>query len=108
MNDAASALGIHPAEGTGGGPRIDDASERWSRTLIEVPDLVAVVDADGVLMYANAAAEALLGYEPAAEVGRDMFEFVHPDDRDSVVASFLETVAAPGTPAHDDVPYARR
>ena len=81
--------------GEGSGP--DGASERWSRSYIDLlPDLVAVVDTSGVLLYANAAAEEVLGYAPTTQVGRSMFELVHPDDLDSVTPWFSETVATPG------------
>lgn len=97
MEDAPS----HPVSGRAEDARAraapGDTSTRWTRTLINtVPDLVAVVDAEGTLLYANVAAARVLGYEPTAEVGRDMLEFVHPDDLDSVVASFRGTVASPG------------
>lgn len=83
--------------GAGSGSSSGDTSAQWSRTLIDsVPDLVAVLDASGRLLYANAATEAVLGYAPWNEVGRNMFEFVHPDDIDSLGAEFLEAVANPG------------
>jgi PAS domain S-box-containing protein len=96
MEERASVRSDGPPSDTGGGAPPDDP-ERWSPNLVDmVPDVVAVVDAGGVLIYANAAAEAILGYDPKAEVGRSMFEFVHPDDVDSVTAAILETVATPG------------
>lgn len=96
----ASDVVDDPSERNGGDANPVAHMDGGARALIDlVPDLVAVVDANGVLLYANAAAEALLGYAPAEEVGRNMFDFVHPDDCDSVVASLLETVSTPGTRA---------
>ncbi|MFN3311386.1 MAG: diguanylate cyclase domain-containing protein [Thermomonas sp.] len=46
-----------------------------------LPDAVCVVDADGVLRFANAAFDRLLGLRPGEMVGRALFELVHPDDR---------------------------
>jgi diguanylate cyclase (GGDEF)-like protein/PAS domain S-box-containing protein len=43
-------------------------------------DAVAVLDADGVLRYANPAAERLFGHTLAERQGRDIFDLVHPDD----------------------------
>ncbi|HSP30382.1 MAG TPA: PAS domain S-box protein [Ilumatobacteraceae bacterium] len=98
MDRTESARAMRPAEDTGDRAHLDGTPERWSRTLIDsVADLVAVVDASGLLLYANAAAETVLGYAPTAQVGSNIFEFVHPDDLDSVVASFLETVATSET-----------
>lgn len=46
-----------------------------------LPDAVCVVDADGVLRFANAAFDRLLGLRPGEMIGRALFELVHPDDR---------------------------
>lgn len=42
---------------------------------------------DGTYLYASDAAEELLGLEPAAVVGRDAYEFFHPEDVGVVGAS---------------------
>lgn len=46
-----------------------------------LPDMVCMVDEDGCILYANAAFEALLGYEPHEVLGRLVFDLMHPDDR---------------------------
>lgn len=48
-----------------------------------VPDVVCVVDADGVLLYANSAFERILGHAREQVLGTRLFELVHPDDRDA-------------------------
>jgi diguanylate cyclase (GGDEF)-like protein/PAS domain S-box-containing protein len=48
-----------------------------------MPDAVCVVDPDGVLLYASAAFERLLGYPRHEVLGRRVFELVHPDDREA-------------------------
>lgn len=48
-----------------------------------MPDALCVVDADGVLLYASAAFERILGYPRDTLLGRRMFDLVHPDDRDA-------------------------
>jgi diguanylate cyclase (GGDEF)-like protein/PAS domain S-box-containing protein len=42
---------------------------------------VAVIAADGTLLYVNAAAARAVHAEPAWLIGRNMLELVHPDDR---------------------------
>lgn len=59
-------------------------------------EVLAVVDIGGDLLYANPAAERLLGRQASAEVGRNMFEYVHPDDRDTVMATFSDMTVVPG------------
>jgi len=51
-------------------------------------DKIALVDADGVFTYVNAAVERLLGYSPSEMVGTSAFEYVHPNDLTDVRAVF--------------------
>ena len=61
--------------------------ERWSDhdflsrlAGAESPDLIVVVDPDGVIRFASDAAVRMLGYDPMEHVGDAMWDFVHPDD----------------------------
>ncbi|MFC6955009.1 PAS domain S-box protein [Halorubellus litoreus] len=55
----------------------------WYRALVaEVNDLVTVTDTDGTITYVTPAVERVLGYDPQVMIGRQGYEFVHPDDRD--------------------------
>ena len=65
--------------------------ERRFEALIErTSALIAVLDADGTVTYASPAHEDVLGYTPDSLVGRSVFEFVHPEDREDVVGAFAE------------------
>ena len=46
-----------------------------------MPDAVCVVDAEGLLLYANASFERIFGYAPDEVVGQPLFDLMHPDDR---------------------------
>jgi PAS domain S-box-containing protein len=58
------------------------------------PDLLVVVDFNGVLLRVNPAWTALLGYRPEELVGRHVNEFVLPDDHPETVDAY--TFAAHG------------
>ncbi|HEX7132228.1 MAG TPA: GGDEF domain-containing protein [Iamia sp.] len=59
----------------------DDMSAAWIASLIEQGrEAVAAFAPDGTLVYANAAAHALLGHPAGVLVGTDAFTLVHPDD----------------------------
>ncbi len=60
---------------------------------------IVVIDEDGILRYANAAARDVVGYEPSALVGEKAFEWIHPNDVERVRATFTETIGV-------DEPYA--
>lgn len=59
-------------------------------------DILAVIDINAALLYANPAAERILGWNVEDQRGRTMLDLVHPDDLDQVIAAFVDTLRAPG------------
>jgi PAS domain S-box-containing protein len=73
------------------------ARERWFRILVaNSSDLIAVLDDQARVLYANPAAERMLGLVPAEHVGRNTLELIHPDDRDAITTIFREGTHQPG------------
>jgi PAS domain S-box-containing protein len=70
-----------------------DTAEAELALLDNTIDIVVVLDAEGRFRYANAAVERVLGYEPADLLGRNAFEYVHPDDRPAVLGRFDDLVS---------------
>ena len=71
-------------------------SEQRFRALVEQSwDAVALFGADGAILYGSPATTRLLGYDLAEFVGRNAFEFIHPDDQQGVVARLTEVMAQP-------------
>lgn len=61
-----------------------ESEERYRRLVESSPDAI-YVHVDGVIVYANAAAAALLGVpDPQDLVGRHVLDHVHPESRDIV------------------------
>ena len=52
--------------------------------------LFVLLNKEGRLLYANAAAEALFGGEPAALLGRDFFTLLHPEDAAALRAGWAQ------------------
>jgi diguanylate cyclase (GGDEF)-like protein/PAS domain S-box-containing protein len=72
-----------------------------NRSLAEVaarflPDIALVLDADGTIRWASDAITGVLGYQPAAVVGTNAFDLVHPDDLDTALAGLRNVVEFPG------------
>lgn len=58
------------------------SSEGFFRMLIEnALDLITVLGADGRMIYVSPAVERLLGYDQEEMVGRNIMEFIYPDDK---------------------------
>jgi PAS domain S-box-containing protein len=70
-------------------------TEAEFRALIENSrDLITVVAPDGRCLYCSPSFERVLGRPPDAFVGRDFFEQIHPEDRESVRSVFEQLLAA--------------
>jgi two-component system cell cycle sensor histidine kinase/response regulator CckA len=80
-------------------------SERRFRALVEKSrDGIILVDERATIRYATPAFRVLLGHDPAAVAGRDVFELVHPDDVPAARERFEHALAHPG----EDVPHTFR
>jgi len=56
-------------------------SEHYYRTLIESSnDLIAIVDSTGTVTYASPSIQGMLGYSPVFMEGKNLYDYLHPDD----------------------------
>ncbi|MEO6653979.1 MAG: diguanylate cyclase [Ilumatobacteraceae bacterium] len=69
----------------------------YRRVLDEMPGALFVVDAEGWVTYANSSMLAL-GDWSAAILGRDILDFVHPDDAEWVADAFFALATGPDDP----------
>lgn len=57
------------------------ANERRFRTLVQNGfDMISIVDDEGNYLYAADSVYRILGYNPKELVGKNAFDFIHPDD----------------------------
>ncbi len=74
------------------------ASEEHFRSLIEHGlDLITEIDSTGMIVFESSSVERLLGYRPAGLIGRDVFEFIHPDDRLHAREALARIMREPGS-----------
>jgi PAS domain S-box-containing protein len=58
----------------------------YSRAILErIPDLVSVIDPGGIVFYQNQALRRVAGFKPSQLIGKNAFEFIHPDDLPAVM-----------------------
>ncbi|MGE0816960.1 MAG: PAS domain S-box protein, partial [Vicinamibacterales bacterium] len=69
------------------------AEQRLRAIIDNTNDIIIIMDAQGVILFENAAVERVLGYGPGERVGRSILEFAHPDDRPAA-AERLATLAS--------------
>ena len=55
-------------------------------------DIICQTNKDGIYIYVSPSAKSVLGYKPMEMIGKSMFDFVHPDDVDSVRSCMNDAV----------------
>ena len=79
------------------------SQERFKRLVVNSSDIICVIDAKANYIYLSESIEHILGYDPKYFEGRNVFEFIHPDDRQFVAASLSRILAT----KHLEVPSFR-
>ena len=75
------------------------AREERFRALVENgTDGIALVKADGRVIYVSPSITEILGYAPAGLRGRSGFAFIHPEDRTPARALIASSITQPGVP----------
>ncbi len=73
--------------------------EEYFRSLIEnSSDAIAIMDADGTILYESPSVERILGYRPDELVGRNVVEYVHGDASQEVASVRATILGTPGQP----------
>ena len=77
--------------------RILGESEKRFRSLVQnASDIITVLDAEGTIRYESPSVERVLGYSPEDRVGRNAFDYIHPDDLERVWSIFVEITKRSG------------
>jgi PAS domain S-box-containing protein len=72
-------------------------SEQRFRALIENgTDLVALLDAHGVLTYVSPSIARICGYDAGEMLGKPYLDFIHPDEASAAAIEFASLIATPG------------
>ena len=71
--------------------------EEHFRSLIEnASDLILITNSHGTLSYISPSADRALYYSPEELIGRNLFEFIHPEDFSNAFAAMERTLQSPG------------
>ncbi len=69
---------------------------RFSLLVQNISDIITVLAIDGTIKYESPSTVRILGLTPEELVGRNAFEFIHPDDIPAVQAAFQRAIGNPG------------
>jgi PAS domain S-box-containing protein len=74
-------------------------SEEQYRKLVEtINDVIFEIDNEGTIKYISPVIEKIIGYKPVELIGKNVADFMHPDDRPGMKALFVHN-------AGQNVPY---
>ena len=71
--------------------------EKYFRALIEnAPVAILILDEKGIMRYYSSSMKHILGYDEDENIGKSIFDFVHPDDLSANIEVFTKLVSQPG------------
>lgn len=73
-----------------------ESEERFRSWIENALDIIAVLGADGTVLYASPSLERVLGYKLADVVGKTLIEYIHPDDVLNAIYTFTNAIQNPG------------
>ncbi len=71
--------------------------EKQFQLLIEnVSEIITILYVDGTIIYESPSVEQVLGYSPEELIGKNTFEFVHPEDLANFITTTINVIQNPG------------
>lgn len=61
----------------------------YHRLADNIRDIIGTVDPKGTLTYMSPSVKRVLGHDPAELIGKSAFDYIHEDDRESVINTFI-------------------
>jgi PAS domain S-box-containing protein len=68
----------------------------WRLLLQNISEIVVVIDPVGTIRFSNPQLEKVLGLRTEDVVGRNIFDFIHPDDAHRAKVEYSQTIRMPG------------
>ncbi len=85
-----------------------EAEAKYRHYIENSLDIVTVLDHNGIIKYESPSIEKMLGYQPSEMVGKSVFDFLHPDEREYVYNLFKEKITEYNSSTTIEVRYLKR
>ena len=69
-----------------------ESEERFKTLILNSTDIITIVDASGRIIYDSPSAEQILGYKKNERVNRNAFDFMHPEDKKTILSEFEKII----------------
>lgn len=83
INQAAMALSRVKAE-----KEIKYSQDYFKAIIDNTSEIITILDSEGIIKFKSLSAAQELGYQPEELVGRNVFDFIHPEDVPGLIAKF--------------------
>mgnify|MGYP002338671787 CR=1 FL=1 len=71
--------------------------QRYETFIENSSDIIVHLDEDGTMLYESPGTEEVFGHEPGLNLGENVFEYVHPEDRERVFEKLADALNDPET-----------
>jgi len=72
--------------------KVLESEEKYRRLVENIPDIIYSLDNSAKIAAVNLPASGFYGYKTDEILGKDFATFIHPEDKDRMVQSFIEAV----------------
>jgi len=69
---------------------IENYNRRFEALVQEASDIITILNHNAEIIFASASAEKLLGYTSQEYLEKKVFDFIHPDDLETILGKFAE------------------
>ncbi|MDT0643902.1 PAS domain-containing protein [Zunongwangia sp. F363] len=69
---------------------IEKNNRRYQALVQEGSDLISIIDENANFLFASENNEKILGIPPSEFLGKNAFDFIHPEDKERLYANFVE------------------
>jgi PAS domain S-box-containing protein len=82
--------------------------ERFRLLIENAPDMIHVIDHQGLLRFQSPSSEQILGYPAEERLGQNVLDLVHPEDQPKAQAALREAIARPHQPVRVEYRFRHR
>lgn len=90
-------LGVDISKEVNQEKRLRDFIKKLEKLLEYSSDVIMVIDKNGFIKYESPSVERVLGYKQKERIGKSIFEYIHPNDREHVKKAIEKIFKNPGT-----------
>jgi two-component system NtrC family sensor kinase len=76
--------------------KLEDSQRTLQMVAENVPDIIYSLNPEGEFISISPSAEIVLEYKPSEFIGKSVFKIIHPDDREQVMQSFVQSIKGTG------------